>query len=90
MCLPLCLRLPLCLLLNPFLFLFFLQDFLQSLLQSGYFFLEISYLRMCLLDLHGCQLEKILLGFLIILEGMFEGFHVMVDFLGEFIQVAKL
>jgi hypothetical protein len=42
------------------------------------------------LDLHGCQLEKILLGFLIILEGMFEGFHVMVDFLGEFIHVAKL
>jgi hypothetical protein len=40
---------------------------------------------MSLKDLTGIHLEEIFLGLLILLEGMFEGFHVVVDFLSKFI-----
>jgi hypothetical protein len=102
---------PLCLLLLPLLFLFFLQDCLQSLLQSHNFFLEVPVLLMGpldllmtpldllmgpldlllgLLNLPDSHLEQIFLGLLMLFEGMFEGFHVVVDFLCELIQVAQL
>jgi hypothetical protein len=45
---------------------------------------------MSLLDLPGSHLKKILLGLLMLLEGMFKGFHVVVDFLCELIQIAQL
>jgi hypothetical protein len=47
-------------------------------------------LLMSLLDLSDSPLEQIFLGLLMLLEGMFEGFHILVDFLGEVIQVALL
>ena len=72
-------------LLLPFLFCFFLQDCLQSLLQLGYLSLEVSDLLMGLLDLPGSHLEQILLWLLMLLEGIFEGFHVMVDLLSKLI-----
>jgi hypothetical protein len=62
---------PFSLLLLPLLFFFFLQDSLQSLVH--------------LLDLPDSHLEKILLWLLMLLEGIFESFHVMVDFLCKFI-----
>ena len=45
---------------------------------------------MGLLDLPGSHLEQIFLGLLMLLEGMFEGFHVVVDFLCKFIQIIQL
>ena len=81
----------------PLLIFFFLQHCLQSLLQSDELFLEVPVLLMGsldlligLLDLPGSNLEQIFLGLLMRLEGMFEGFHVVVDFLCELIQVALL
>jgi hypothetical protein len=47
-------------------------------------------LLMRLLDLPDSSLEEIFLGLLMLLEGMFEGFHVVVCFLIEFIQVVQL
>jgi hypothetical protein len=72
-------------LLLPFLFCFFLQDCLHSLLQLGYLSLEVSDLLMGLLDLPCSHLEQILLWLLMLLEGIFEGFHVMVDLLSKLI-----
>jgi hypothetical protein len=45
---------------------------------------------MGLLNLPGSHLEEIFLGLLMLLEGMFEGFHVVVYFLLELIQIAQL
>jgi len=45
---------------------------------------------MGLLNLPGNPLEKIFLGLLMVFEGIFKGFHVVVDFLGKFIQVSQL
>ena len=45
---------------------------------------------MGLLNLPGSHYEKIFLGLLMLLEGIFEGFHIVVDFLCELIQVAQL
>jgi len=47
-------------------------------------------LLLALLDLPDSHLEQIFLGLLMLLEGMFEGFHVVVNFLCEFIQVFQL
>jgi hypothetical protein len=71
------------LLLLPLLFFFFLQDCLQSLLQLRDFL-------MSFLDLPDSHLEEIFLWLLMLLEGMFERFHVMVNFLCEFIKVIQL
>ena len=38
-----------------------------------------------LLDLSDSHLEQIFLGLLMLLEGMFEGFHVVVDLLSKLI-----
>jgi hypothetical protein len=43
-----------------------------------------------LLDLPDSHLEQIFLGLLMLLEGMFEGFHVVINFLCELIQVVQL
>ena len=43
-----------------------------------------------LLNLPDSHLEQIFLGLLMLLEGIFEGFHVVVDFLCELIQVVQL
>jgi len=48
------------------------------------------YLLMRLLDLPDSPLEQIFLRLLMLLEGMFEGFHVMVNLLSEFIQAVQL
>jgi hypothetical protein len=45
---------------------------------------------MGLLYLPGSHLEQIFLGLLMLLEGIFEGFHIVVDFLCELIQVVLL
>jgi hypothetical protein len=42
------------------------------------------------LDLPDSHLEKILLWLLMLLEGIFESFHVMVHFLREFIKLIQL
>jgi hypothetical protein len=74
---------PFSLLLLSLLFLFFLQDCIQSLLQ-------LRYLLMSFLDLPDSHLKEILLWLLMLLEGIFESFHVVVDFLREFIKVIQL
>jgi hypothetical protein len=47
-------------------------------------------LLMGLLDLPDSSLKEIFLGLLMLLEGMFKSFHVVVYFLTELIQVAQL
>jgi hypothetical protein len=47
-------------------------------------------LLMSLLDLSDSPLEEIFLGLLMLFEGIFEGFHVVVNFQGELFQVALL
>ena len=47
-------------------------------------------LLMGLLDLPDSSLEEIFLGLLMLLEGIFKSFHVVVYFLSEFIQVVHL
>jgi hypothetical protein len=51
----------------------------------GYLSLEVSDLLMGLLNLPDSHLEEIFLWLLMLLEVMFESFHVMVHFLFEFI-----
>jgi hypothetical protein len=45
---------------------------------------------MSFLDLPDSNLEEIFLWLLMLLEGMFESFHVVADFLCEFIKVIQL
>jgi hypothetical protein len=47
-------------------------------------------LLMSLLDLPHSHLEQIFLGLLMLLEGSFKSFHIVVDFLSELIQVVQL